>query len=119
MSSDLILQLAGGFARTAIASFGAYLGTVGITVTGAMQDQLLGAAMVLVSLGWSGMQKWWAERAARGAVVSAAVASARHGEPVSVSVTSGDQPNIAVRIPQAEQNKADTTPAGIVPTQAA
>jgi len=115
MSSDLILQLAGGFVRTAIASFGAYLGTYGLTVTGAMQDQLLGAAMVLISLGWSGMQKWWAERATRGAVVSAAVASAQHGEAVTVSVTPDDRPNIAVRIPETEQRKADTTPSGSPP----
>ena len=44
-----------------------------------------------------------------------AVASAQLGAPVSVSVTPGDRPNVAVRIPETEQRKADTTPSGSPP----
>jgi hypothetical protein len=114
----LIWPLVGSLLRNGITAFGAYLGTYGLTVSGEMQDKLVGAAMVLVALGWSGVQKWWAQRAARAGAVAAAVASVEVGRPVTVTVTPDDRPNVATLIPAAEANKAPAVPVGVPPQPA-
>lgn len=120
--NDLIMQIITGQLRTAIAALGAYLATYGLTVSGTMQDQLLGAALVVVSLVLSGVQKWWAERKKRTAEVAAAKASAAatlatgKAMPVTVTVTPAGQPNEAVPVPRAELATAPVAP---VPAPAA
>ncbi len=111
MDKDLAVQLLGALVRNGVTAFGVYLGTWGLTVSGSMQDQLVGAIMVLVALGWSGGQKWWAERRKRTAEVAAAKASAQLGQPVTVNVTPEGQPNEAIRIPAVELAKAPPAPA--------
>lgn len=114
--NELIWPLIGSVLRSGIIALGSYLGTVGIAVTGEMQDKLLGAAMITVGLGWSGVQKWWAKRAARSGAVAAASASAEITAktgiptPVTVTVTPGNLPNEAVKISPAEIAKAPARP---------
>jgi len=116
--NDLVMQMLGGLVRTGIAAFGAYLGTLGLTVSGSALDQLAGSAMILIALGWSGVQKWWANRAARSGAVAAAVASVEVGRPVTVTVTPAGEPNVATLIPAEERRAAPVVPAGTTPQPA-
>lgn len=115
---DLLLQMLLGQVRTGVAALGAYLTTYGLTVSGEMQTQLVGAAMVVVSLILSATDKWWAERKKRNAEVAAAVASVEIGRPVRVTVTPAGQPNEATLISATEAAAAPAVPLGTPPQPA-
>jgi hypothetical protein len=113
---EIVMPIITGQLRTAVAAFGAYLATYGVTVSGEAQDQLVGAGLVAASLILSGVQKWWAERKKRRAEVYAAKATAEATmkagtpTPVTVVVTPGNLPNEAVRISATELAAAPLSP---------
>jgi hypothetical protein len=117
--ADLVMPMLLALVRHGVAAFGVYLGTYGITVSGSGQDQLVGAGMVIVSVGLSFMDKLWAKWKARTGAVLAARASAEatidagRATPVTVVVTPAGVPNEAVRVSPSEA--APPTPPGNVP----
>jgi len=118
---DLLMQVLLGQVRTGVAALGAYLGTYGLTVSGEMQTQLVGAAMVIVALVLSGLDKWWAKGKKDTAEVTAAVASAQatmeagRATPVRVVVTPANLPNEAIKISTDEIRAAPPPPPVSVP----
>jgi hypothetical protein len=122
--TDLLLPLLGGLVRSLIIAFGAWLGTQGITVTGSMEDQLVGAAMIVAGVGLSFMSKLWAKWKARAGAVAAARASAEATmkagtpTPVTVTVTPVGMPNRAVKVSSVESSGIQLPPAGIPPAPA-
>lgn len=116
--NDQIQAIILGVVRHAVTALGAYLATDGISLTGSQTETMIGAIMVVISLGFSWAQKVWQARAARTGAVAAAVESARQGTPVTVTVTPVGQPNIATKVSRVEQAAAPTVPAGAIPQPA-
>lgn len=94
-----LVQIASGFGFT-----------WALAVTGDQITMATTAAAMLATLLWSAWQKVAAIRDSRRAEVAAAKASAALGQPVTVTVTSPDRPNIATPVPVPELMTAPTAP---------
>ncbi len=115
MNDSLVQQIVGGIVRTLIAAAGAALASGGIVLTGTQLDTFAGILTIMLMGGWSVIQKWWAAQSARTGAVSAAVASAQQGTPVTVTVTPPGEDNIATRVSATEQASAPTVPLNAPP----
>ena len=121
--TDLIMPFVLALVRHGVAAFGVYLAAIGITVTGSMQEQIVGFLMVVVAIGLSFMDKLWAKWKARTGNVLAARASSEATmvagveTPVTVTITPAGQPNIAVTVPPEEA--APRLPPSYLPPQPA
>ncbi len=104
------LPIVAGVIRGAVAIASGVGFTFALTVTDSQRQMAATAALALGMLGWSAWQKVAAVRAARKAVVAAAVASVKIGIPVTVTVTPPGQPNIATIIDPMEIATAPTVP---------
>ncbi len=116
--NDLAQQIIGGAVRSLVAMAAGYMAAKGIALTGSQTDTIIGALMILGTVGWSGLQKVWASSASRSIAVASAVASVEHGVPVTVTVTPEGQPNVATRVSGAEAAAAPAVPIDVPPTPA-
>ena len=113
-----------GQVRALLPFIGGALSGVGIVIPTLTNEQLSGyisAGMTLAgfaSLGFAALWSRWQKYQDRKMLVAAAIASAQHGTAVFVTETPVGQPNVATKIPVAEQAAAPAVPQGVPPQPA-
>lgn len=118
-----VAQLAGQI-RAILPFVGGALAGVGVVLPSFTDAQLSGyisAAMTiagLASYGIAAVWSWYQKLQARKMLVASAKASAEHGTAVVVIETPVGQPNVATKIPVAEQAAAPSVPQSVPPIPA-